>query len=372
MDIFSNLSNNFKKNYDVLYISQESYKNEDAEQKLVELNLNFKRFEDFKTKDPKSILKEENVGVVVVGNDTDVIPQWFINCANELGIPSVLIQDGLMFDMKIARQGPLDHLLHMLAHSKIKLLFLALRLILSGKYHRITDGNSGCTQIHAWGKISESYYVSKGVDKKKIVITGRPKNVSVSEKSKKREGSPTIVLYAPTEMVKTRIVTKDENNHLIDDLCSTVLSIDKIKLIIKPHTGEDLTIYEKSREKYENRIEISNNNFHDLLLMSDVMITNISTTIMEALAENKPVIIFFPRIERIVNPDTFPIDLIRENIVLYAEEKKILLEQLNKIINGNFVLSENQLNDILEKYFGPNGVGALIRSVSSIEKLLNQ
>jgi hypothetical protein len=53
VDIFYDISNNFKKNYDVLYISQESYKNEDAEQKLVELNLNFKRFEDYKKKDPK-------------------------------------------------------------------------------------------------------------------------------------------------------------------------------------------------------------------------------------------------------------------------------------------------------------------------------
>jgi CDP-glycerol glycerophosphotransferase (TagB/SpsB family) len=308
----------------------------------------------------------------VVGNDTDVIPQWFINCANELGIPSVLIQDGLMFDMKIARQGPLDHLLHMLTHSKIKLLALALRLILSGKYHRITDGNSGCTQIHVWGAISESYYVNKGVDKKKIVITGRPKHVTVDDKFKKREDDLKTILYAPTEMVNTRIVTKDENEQLIDDLCSTVLSLDKIKLIIKPHTGENMVLYEKFKEKYGNKIEISNSNFYDLLPMSDIMITNISTTTIEALAESKPIIIFFPKIENIVNSDTFPRDLIKENIVLYAADKKSLLEQLNKIMNGDFMLSKNQLNEMLEKYLGPNDSDALLRSISFIEKLLNQ
>jgi len=129
-----------KKKYRVLFITQGSYKNEGAEEKLRELKVSFKKFENYDIQNPKFIIKTEGVKTVVIGNDVDIIPQWFVNTANKIGIFSVLIQDGLLFDIKKSNRSISSGILKLFNKQSNKLLLLELMLIASGKYKRLNYG----------------------------------------------------------------------------------------------------------------------------------------------------------------------------------------------------------------------------------------
>ena len=361
--IFHPIYEILKSKFHIVFLSQESYKNEGVEKTLLDLGIDFKKFEEYEKKDPDYILKKENVGIVVIGNDVDVIPQWFIHSANNLGLSSVLIQDGLLFDINTSKN--IKNKLYLISKiSRLKLL--ALRLIFSRQYKRITDGEGGCTQIQVWGKLSESYMLNKGIDRDKIVITGSPLWNEIKQ-IKHTSHTQKIVLYAPTELIHTNILKQMELMELADAVCSVVLSHKNTKLIIKPHPRENPKFYEPLKKKYSSELEISYGHFYSLLEESDVLVTNLSTVTIESLAARKPVIIFFPKIETIVNSNTFPRDLIEKNIVLYANDKSLLHAHLLKTLNGEYSHNES-LNFVLEQYLGPQDSVAS-RSADFIAKL---
>ena len=362
--IFSLIQSSLQ-NYRILFITQDSYKNEGAEELLSQSTLHYKKFDEFHKKDPRVILDQENVSLIIIGNDTDVIPQWFVNCANEKNIPSILIQDGLMLDIKTHRKIIKNYFSN---RTKLKLKFLALKLLVTKKYNRISDGNGGCTQLQVWSNATKSFYINQGIEPSKIVITGNPfyKNVNYEKFVIRKEKK---IVFAVSDLVETRIMTKQDSIQLFEIICSTFNQYPDVRLIIKPHPSDDLKTYHSSLQKFNSRIEISYDDISHVLQNSDLLITTISTTAIEAISCGKPVIIFFPNIEKIVDLNTFPYDLIEKNIVLYATDSITLKNQYEKIINGKFFVDKNEVEKMLKQYFG---FGESIKDPSFyIESLIN-
>jgi len=234
-----------KEKCQVVFLTQGSYKNEGADEKLTELNIQFKTLDDYKKKDPTFILTREGIKVVVIGNDIDIIPQWFVNSASKLKIKSVLIQDGMLFEVHKNNKSFVKKLSNLTKHSSQKLFQLAVKLKLSNQYGSITYGESNCTQIHVWGNQAKSYLLSKGIEKNKIVITGNPKifpkkieNNSLNEKNNAKR-----ILYVPTDLVHTEILNEKVVLQMVDDLCSAVTSVNNTELIIRPHPREETNFY---------------------------------------------------------------------------------------------------------------------------------
>jgi hypothetical protein len=360
--------------YRVVFFSQDEYKDELAEKTLVDYGLPFKTFNDYEKRDPTFILSKENTNLIIIGNDTDVIPQWFVNVSNTLHIPSIMIQDGLFFNIKNFNPNSFSKKIDLLKKkSSVKLFFLAFRLLLTKKYKRVTDGNGGCTQIHVWGNASKDYFILNGVNDTKIIITGNPRLDDYEIKGEeKKHSDEKIILYAPSDLIKNKIMGKNNVKKLIKDIFVATTSFQNMKLIIKPHVGENKNLYEDIAKQYNAKFEILDNDFQNLLFKSDILISNISTTVIDGISKGKPVIIFLPNIDKITDEKTFPRDLIEKNVVLYANDNKSLAEKINAILTGKFNALSNMRDLAIEDYFGPTDKKSTQRSIEHINNLLNK
>lgn len=369
--IFNPISNLLEKNYHILYVSQGSFKDEGAEHELQFRNINFKKFDEFTKQDPKFIIEQENVGLIVVGNDTDVIPQWFISSSHKLQIPSLLIQDGLLFDVKKLNNDFLHHISILINKRSKKLLKLALKLKLSHEFKKIKYGQGGCNQIHVWGKMAEEYLLKRNVPKSSIKISGNTKFQTKNEVSSmnSKQTNEITILYAPTDLIQTSILDQKTVLDIVHDLCESVLAKEENHLVIKPHPIENTKFYNSFQKKYGPRIEIVNEEIGSLITKSDIVITNLSTVSMEALQKRKPVVIFLPKIEKIVNPNSFPLDLIEKGVFLYARDKQDLTEKIDNILSNGFEFSSSKLQ-IISDYLGvqENAVSNIVNSIEEILK----
>lgn len=369
VQLFNEIYQELPKN-SAFFLTQEPYKTEGSESELKKLGIKYKKLENYPKKDPSIILEQEKIGVIIVGNDTDVIPQWFIHHSKKLNIPSVLIQDGLMFESLYTQNNLPQNLFRIFKKSKIRLLLLELFLILKGQYKRIRDGESDCSQIQVWGQTSEKYFLSLGIDEKKIVITGPLQKFSSSD-TENFSKNEQIILFTLSDLVDTKIMKKNDVIKLIDTVCNVVTGFKKTKLIIKPHPREKHGIYENYVKKYGSQIEISYQEFNELIHYSNLLITNLSTTAIEALAFKKPTIIFLPNIEKIVGPNEFPLDLIKENVFSYAQDEKSLTHELTSIMNENFSIDDFKTQKALRNYLGDFNTNNVKKSVQLILELLD-
>ncbi|CUR50901.1 Putative glycosyltransferase [Nitrosotalea devaniterrae] len=353
--------------YKQVFLTQGSYKDEGAEEALKKLGISFTRIDDYEKKDAEFILLKENVGIVIVGNDSDVIPQWFVNLAKNLGIPSVFVQDGMMVEIKTLGRNLVKSTKDKFTQTSPKLKMLAIDLGRKKQYRKTSYGLGGCTQIHTWGEQSTSYYVDKGVDRKTIVITGIPKIYDDSMISS--EDDEKIILYTPTDFVRMNIVKSDYARKLAYDVCSIVTSIKNVKLIIKPHPRENLNLYADLPEKFGPRVQISDEDVTKLLPISSLVISDLSTVGLEAIGLKKPVVIYLPNVESFTANNLFPNDVLATNLALYAKDKQSLSEQISKILEKKWSPQESSLY-IVEKYLGPLDGKSSVRSAMDIEKLL--
>jgi len=369
--IFEPISKSLEQQYEILYVSPGLYKDEGAENELKSCNIAFKKFNDYAKQDPQFIINSENVSLIVVGNDTDVIPQWFINIAHKMEIPTILIQDGLLFDVKPLNNSFSYRLNSLIHNPSKKLLKLALRLKISKQFKKISYGQGGCSQIHVWGNLTKNYLLKKRIPENSIHISGNPKFQNFSTKNNiifNEEKNP-LILYAPTELIQTGIMDKNNVSKMVHDICESVTSINNSKLIIKPHPIENTKFYNSFQKKYGQRIEIVNEDIGSLITKSDIVITNLSTVSMEALQKRKPVVIFLPKIEKIVNPNSFPLDLIEKGVFLYAKDKQDLTEKIDNISKNGFEFSSSKLQ-IISDYLGvqENAVSNIVNSIEEILK----
>jgi hypothetical protein len=366
--IFQSIGSHLKE-YKQIFLTQGSYKNEGAEEALAKLGISFTRIDDYEKIEAEFILKKENIGIVIVGNDSDVIPQWFVNVGQKLRIPSVFVQDGMMVDIKTLGRNLIKSAKDKLMQTSPKLKLLAIQLGRKQQYEKTSYGLGGCTQIHAWGEQSVSYYVNKGVNRARIVITGIPKiyDASITPSGNQEK----IILYTPTDFVRMNIVKPDYARKLAHNVCSAVTSIQNVRLIIKPHPREDLNLYGELPAKFGSRVQISNDDVTKLIPSSNLVISDLSTTGLEAIGLKKPVVIYLPDVESFTAPDIFPNDVIAKNLALYAKDEKSLLEQITTILEGKWSMNSENLG-VVEKYLGPLDNKSTLRSSTNIEKLLER
>lgn len=359
-----------KEKFNILFLTQGSYKNEGAEDALLELGLEFKKIDEYSTKEPESILEKEHVGIVVVGNDMDVIPQWFINTATKMGIPSVYLQDGLLFDYNTPSQSFADSFFKKHG-SSLKLKSLASRLLLSKKIKRLTiHGMAPSTMIHVWGRQAQNYLTSKGVDKERILITGSMQSSRIREIARDSSNLEKTILYAPSDLVFSGIVKPKELHALIHQVCSSLSPLG-CKILVKPHPREDIQIFRTLEGKYPN-VEVSGQNIYELLTHSGLVITDLSSFALEALAANRPLVIFFPGIEKIVEPNSFTLDLAEKNAAILAKDTHELLGHVKNILEKESLPNRESVEKVVEEYLGKMDGMEASRSANSIMALMDK
>lgn len=210
-----------------------------------------------------------------------------------------------------------------------------------------------------------------------VVVTGQPRydilyhadTIYGKEKLfKKYKINPEhkIILWA----TQCHGLSNEENIKNFKAVFETMQNLKDATLIIKQHPGEGRK-YTKMIERYLNSYKLNavvtpkESDTYELLFVCDLMMTRHSTTAMEAVALNKPVIILNLSGE----PD--PVEYVKEGVALGVYDEKNLKATIDKLLKDDLELAKNR-NEYIGKYLYKIDGKATERVVKLIEEMINE
>ena len=200
-------------------------------------------------------------GVLVVGNDRWWVGQAFVRVAQQRGIPTIVMQDGLACDKATWSWISADH-------------------------------------IAAFSPALRDLLVSHGVSRERIVIAGQPRYDSLCEKRQIRTAAS--VRAAQVGLLKRsncgRSVLLATQPHQdagrVALAMETLLLIDDVTVILRPHPLEPAAKYADHVSAHAGRVMLGTSmNIDTLLDAADVIVTEYSTVALEGAILGIPVII---------------------------------------------------------------------------------
>jgi CDP-glycerol glycerophosphotransferase (TagB/SpsB family) len=186
-----------------------------------------------------------------------------------------------------------------------------------------------------FGNFSKQLLVGKSYPSERVVVAGHPEyefdpNILTADKKVIRQElhldqSKKTILVATTKLQK-KYGYEDYDVIMVSALAKELGNRSDIQIILKPHPLEDPAIYESIiNEKAAANFLIRKDPIQRLVLASDVFVTTMSTTAIEATVLDRPVIIAqIPH-----NPLSFTLD----GGAVEAELEK-LPDMALKVING--------------------------------------
>lgn len=209
---------------------------------------------------------------------------------------------------------------------------------------------------------------------KKVVVMGQPRYdiLTLADKiyDKKKivsdlglDPNKKIVLWC----TQTHGQSLDENVSSINAVYSTMVSIkDYAQLLIKLHPGEDqhAPLYHENT-LYQPMILNRDVDIYALLSICDLVITKNSTTAMEAVILNKPVIILNLSGE----PDR--VNYVREGVALGVYDPENLSSAIGKLLDDGSILHEKR-EEYIKKYLYKVDGKATERVLELIKSLLEE
>ena len=198
------------------------------------------------------------------------------------------------------------------------------------------------------------YYADKIYDRRKIF-----KKYKINPDHK-------IVLWA----TQCHGLSEEENKKNFKTVFETMQKFKNATLIIKQHPGEGKE-YTKMIRNYLNKYKINavvtpkDSDTYELLYVCSLMITRHSTTAMEAVALNKPVIVLNLSGE----PD--PVEYVKEGVALGVYDEKDLKATIDKLLKDDSELAKNR-KKYIEKYLYRIDGRASDRVVKLIEEIINE
>jgi len=267
----------------------------------------------------KQMFAEVNIDSVIVLSEIGMTEQIIIQLANQQKIPILHLQEGLHHDTQEAYE-----------HSKFQTVFL-----------------ESASKYIAWGKLSKDFQIKIGkIPVENIIELGSP-NFSELNLSDNENNDEFILLATMPPQIEqiNGINVKNLEKYLKDILkICEIVSVEKKKLVIKLHPTDDiLNISKVVKEKFPDIVVIEKGDINPLIRKcSIVIVTGISTVIVEAQLLQKPVI-SIPLIDyNWGKPSVYT-----ENSCLLIELQQ-LSTNLKKIYNNT--LFRNELIDNANKF----------------------
>jgi len=220
----------------------------------------------------------------------------------------------------------------------------------------------------------------QGVERKSITVTGHPgfdrlKTIYVDETLKIRQSlniqaCKFIALFASQPYVLGAFISQEARLGAIKDICESISSIEGVQLIVKAHPFDDIGELRRICKSYKNAIIIGRElEVCELIKSCDVFITMFSTTTLEALYADKPVInIDFTR--TVVNSA-----FLAGKATRVVKNKLELIDVICKLIagNNNFFTTPNfqiEKSKLLNDWVYKNDGLATVRVVKLIKYIL--
>lgn len=196
------------------------------------------------------------------------------------------------------------------------------------------------TRFAAWGNSSRQWLIEKGVPSEKIVVTGSPRsdqfvcrNLSMSREDFCSQMSIPISDWLILWVVDP--IPETKNRVILQRLIGVIRALPWAHLIIRPHPGSPQVSWLTDIVTGQERVLVSSveENLYDLLSIVDMVIIQCSTVGIEAMLFDKPVLIFEP------GP-------IAETNVLYENTEAVVRvttdEQLHQVVEELYLIKRGQ------------------------------
>ena len=283
------------------------------------------------------IFAVEQPDLIIATNLIVPFGRTVVDTANQLDIPSLYIQHGITS----------EHLAHSVMCA---------------------------TKMAASGQFNKNVIVNHGIDPNKIIITGQPKYDFFAEKNfetsysnicRKLDLDPAKKIIAYT----SQPLKKEENNTLLSCILDSLSEFPDLQLVIKLHPDEIGISKDVSKSYDMNKIRITKDiDLYELLSACEIMMTAFSTTALEAMMLDKPVI----TINLTGEPDKMPYAESGAAIGVYKKED--LSPAIKNIFKDEQVkrdLALNRKRFVHEHAYKVDGQ-ASYRVVKLIEKMISE
>lgn len=165
--------------------------------------------------------------------------------------------------------------------------------------HGATFAPWGYIPLHAdrfaaWGAISRQWMLDRGADPERVVITGQPRFDRLANRAPVER--TTLGLPAQGRLLLWILdpFPIAENRAVLSRLATVLAGHPDLRLIIRPHPSMSDTAWLAAETAAHPTIQVSpaTHNLHDIIACCDAVLTQGSTVGIEALALDRPVIIF--------------------------------------------------------------------------------
>lgn len=152
-------------------------------------------------------------------------------------------------------------------------------------------------RIAVWGERWQKVMQKKGVEPQKIEITGAPQFDHLSHYSRKDQSQVREQLSVPVDSGTFTVLLASQpfddtiRSSLIQTAVDTVSDLPDVELLLRPHPREDIELHNNAATGLPNVQVTANDDIHDILFASDVVLALRSTVVLEASLLNRPVII---------------------------------------------------------------------------------
>jgi hypothetical protein len=223
----------------------------------------------------EEFLKVNNISAIVMVNDR-FFPEWHIvQIANEMNIPSLLIQESVRKDEGFQE-------------------------------YKTFHGQGGCTKIAAWGENGVEYFNRVGATGE-LIVTGSPRLDKFYNQCKSQDkaslrkelGVPenaNVVLFASNNLFYMQMVSAEEYCHaiaIIADENNVCRANDNTYLLVKPHRNErrffKMTGYDNYLKEMKNVIYCPDIELSTAVVASDSVVLFNSTVAVESAILGKRV-----------------------------------------------------------------------------------
>ena len=276
---------------------------------------------DYSNQSPVEILRTIEPSIIVTGDDAGIPYRAFVEAAKFLGISSLLITPGIIVGKVPFSLENLKGVLWFTANlrsvfKKYKLLWASLRDcrrsflrsalfilrdLVTKFYHTHLYGRGGCSKIAVTGDYFRNLFIEEDIPPEKIVVTGLPRFDGVLNKTfnsaafRQRLGlapDRSVVALLTDAQVEHRLWTARRRRDFIAKVLTACQELPEVQFVIKIHPYEDPTDYQCAVSELQWDIPVSKDiPFQELINTSDAIMTGISTTGLETLVFNKPLLI---------------------------------------------------------------------------------
>jgi CDP-glycerol glycerophosphotransferase (TagB/SpsB family) len=172
--------------------------------------------------------------------------------------------------------------------------------------HGATFAPWGYLPLHAdrfaaWGETSRQWMLERGADPDRVVVTGQPRFDKLANRSPVTRPSLGLPQAGRLLLWIVDPFPIAENRAILAQLAAVVTQLADVTLVIRPHPSMSDAEWLVAETQHQHNIHVSpaTLNLHDVITCCDAVLIQGSTVGIEALALNRPVIVFPADLENV-------------------------------------------------------------------------